>query len=529
MSPWTPPALRLIRVIWTATARSDLIASMPISHLSTVARQHALSKLCAWRARGSSALPRRFRLIQDGAPREPGRIFVGNDELRYEIRDDTIDILNIWHTPEDRQTGRAKHSLPPITKATATEAPMPYAFEDSLPNGNILQGHCAPAFEPVLHAFRDNFAARNEIGASLCITHRGETVVDLWGGLASPKTQAPWTRDTVSIVFSCTKGAAALCVHMLIERGALGLHDDVAKYWPEFATNGKEGTTVAMMLAHTSPVPHVREPVPIGGYCDFDYMVERVAAEPAWWEPGTRQGYHGVTYAWTVGNLVRLAAGQPLGEFFRTEIAGKLGLDFHIGLPESEEHRVAAMLAPDFAEMNMAAKFSQALLQPGTLSNLFMTNSGGADFNSREIHAAEICSANGITNARGLAGLYAPLANDGGTFLRPETIARISRASAATHMDATLLQPMRFGLGYMISTDNRASGGDSVILGEMAFGHVGMGGSLGFADPGAELSFGYTMNRMGAGILLNERGQSLVDATYKSLGYASDSSGAWRR
>ncbi len=402
-----------------------------------------------------------------------------------------------------------------------------HSIDETLANGATLQGNCAPAFEPVLHAFRENFAIRNEIGASVCLTHRGEKVVDLWGGLAAPKTNAPWTENTISIVFSCTKGAAALCAHILIERGALNLHDDVAKLWPEFATNGKQGTSVANMLAHTSPVPHVRDPIREGGYCDFDYMNERLAAEPAWWEPGTRQGYHGVTYAWTVGNLVRRAASQPLGAFFRTEIAEKLGLDFYIGLPESEEHRVAAMLAPDFAEMNMDSKFTQALMQPGTLSNLFMTNSGGADFNARAIHAAEIASANGITNARGLAGLYAPLANN--TLLKPETIARLSRASAATHLDATLQQPMRFGLGYMLSTDNRDAGADSVILGESAFGHVGMGGSIGFADPQAELSFGYTMNRMGAGILLNDRGQSLVNSAYKSLGYISDASGAWRR
>jgi CubicO group peptidase (beta-lactamase class C family) len=397
----------------------------------------------------------------------------------------------------------------------------------TLPNGATLQGHCAPTFEPVRQAFGENFATRNEVGASVCVTHRGEKVVDLWGGFASPKTQAPWTENTVSIVFSCTKGAAALCAHLLIERGALNLHDDVAKLWPEFASNGKQGTTVANMLAHTSPVPHVREPIKAGGYCDFDYMTERLAAEPAWWEPGTRQGYHGVTYAWTVGNLVRRAASQPLGEFFRTEIAEKLNLDFHIGLPESEEHRVAGMLAPEFAEMNMASKFTQALMEPGTLSNLFMTNNGEADFNARDIHAAEICSANGITNARGLAGLYAPLANN--ELLKPETIARMSRVSAATHLDATLLQPLRFGLGYMVSTDNRDLGGDSGILGETAFGHVGMGGSIGFADPGAELSFGYTMNRMGAGILLNERGQSLVDAAYSALGYKTNASGAWRK
>jgi len=303
----------------------------------------------------------------------------------------------------------------------------------------------------------------------------------------------------------------------------------VAKLWPEFATAGKEGTTVAMMLAHTSPVPHLREPVRAGGFADFDYMVARVAAEPAWWEPGTRQGYHGVTYAWTVGNLVRLASGRPLGEYFRDEVAGKLGLDFFIGLPESEEPRAASMIAPNPAEMNLQSRFTHAVMTPGSLTNLFLTNNGGADFNSREIHAAEIGSANGMTNARGLAGLYAPLAQGGGDLLRPETVARMGRVSAATHMDATLQQPMRFGLGYMKSTDNRAAGSDSLLLGEDAFGHVGMGGSIGFADPQAELSFGYTMNRMGSGILLNERGQSLVDATYRALGYAGNASGAWRR
>ncbi|HTZ70917.1 MAG TPA: serine hydrolase, partial [Acetobacteraceae bacterium] len=149
--------------------------------------------------------------------------------------------------------------------------------------------------------------------------------------------------------------------------------------------------------------------------------------------------------------------------------------------------------------------------------------------NSRDIQAAEIGSANGITNARGLALMYAPLANGGGGLLKPETIARMSRLTAATHLDATLQQPMRFGLGFMASTDNRGTGGDSLLIGETAFGHAGMGGSLGFADPGAELSFGYTMNRMGAGILINDRGQSLVDATYKSLGYTTNASGAWRK
>ncbi len=332
----------------------------------------------------------------------------------------------------------------------------------------------------------------------------------------------------MSIVFSCTKGAAALCAHMLAEQGRLKLHARMADLWPEFAQAGKEQTTVAMALAHTAPVPHLRHPIKPGGIADWEYMVARVAAEPAWWEPGSRQGYHGLTYAWTVGQLVRIAAGQPLGGFFAERVAGPLGLDFHIGLPESEEARVAPMIASEPAEANLDSAFIKAVVgQPGSLSNLFLTNTGGADFNTRAIHAAEIGSANGITNARGLAGLYVPLANGGGGLLAPDSIARMSRVSAATFLDANLLQPMRFGLGFMAATDNRSTGGDSLLIGERAFGHVGMGGSVGFADPGHGLSFGYTMNRMGPGILLNERGQSLVDAAYRCVGATSNASGAW--
>lgn len=399
----------------------------------------------------------------------------------------------------------------------------------ALADGRTISGSCDPQFAGVLAEFRANFAERKEVGASVCLTYHGRTVVDLWGGTANADTREPWTRDTVSIIYSCTKAATALCLHMLVEQGRVTYDTLVGDIWPEFATAGKEATTVRMMLGHTSPVPHVAEPIKAGGLADWDYMIARLAAEPAHWEPGTRQGYHGVTYAWTVGQLVRLVSGMPLGEFFQAHVAGPLSLDFHIGLPESEEPRVAPMIAPDPAEINFSSAFFRAATsQPGSLPNLFLTNLGGADFNSREIHAAEIGSANGISHARGLAGMYAPLANDGGALLSADTVHRMGRVSAATHSDAVLCQPMRFAMGFMTSTDNRASGGDSVIMGEGAFGHVGMGGSIGFADPAHQLSFGYTMNRMGAGILLNPRGQSLIDAAYRALGLTSDSSGAWR-
>ena len=392
------------------------------------------------------------------------------------------------------------------------------AIDEDLGTGGRLQGSCAPRYEPVLDAFRANFAERREVGATVCVTRHGETVVDLWGGIANPKTGQAWEQDTVSIVFSCTKGATALCAHILADAGVFGYHDKVTTLWPEFGQGGKGDTTIEMMLSHTSPVPHLRETIRPGGYADWDYMVERVAAEEAHWEPGTRQGYHGVTFAWTVGNIVRIAAGEPMAAFFQRKVAGPLGLDFHIGLPEHHDHRVAAMLAADPAEVNFASKFFQSVQQvPGSLPQLFLVNNGGADFNSRAIRGAEIGSANGITNARGLAGMYAPLANGGGGLVAPGTVDRMRRVVAATLDDAVLRQPARFGLGYMASMDNRDAGTDSVIMGETAFGHVGMGGSIGFADPASGMSFGYTMNRMGAGILLNQRGQSLVDAAYAAL------------
>ncbi|MFM9937501.1 MAG: serine hydrolase domain-containing protein [Novosphingobium sp.] len=403
------------------------------------------------------------------------------------------------------------------------------AISLELADGRTISGSCDPQFTGVLTEFRRNFEERKEVGASVAITLGGRTVVDLWGGLADPETAKPWTRDTVSIVYSCTKAATALCLHMLVDQGRVTYETLVGDIWPEFASGGKEATTVGMMLAHTSPVPHVADPIKAGGIADWDYMTARVAAEPAHWEPGTRQGYHGVTYAWTVGQLVRLVSGMPLGEFFQTHVAGPLGLDFHIGLPESEEGRVAPMISPDPAEVNFSSAFFRAAMtQPGSLPNLFLTNLGGADFNSREVHAAEIGSANGITHARGLAGMYAPLANGGGALLSADRVHRMGRVSAATHSDAVLCQPMRFAMGFMMSTDNRALGADSLIMGETAFGHVGMGGSIGFADPAQGLSFGYTMNRMGAGILLNPRGQSLIDAAYRAVGMNSDASGAWR-
>ncbi len=404
----------------------------------------------------------------------------------------------------------------------------------------MTQGTCRPGFERVAEAFEKNLKDKGEIGASVCLTVGGETVVDLWGGVADPKAQTPWTRDTVSIVYSCTKGATALCAHVLASRGALDLDAPVAELWPEFAQHGKERVTTRMMLDHSSAVPAVRAKVKDDGPYDWAYMTERLAAEVPFWEPGTRNGYHGFTFGWTVGEMVRRASGKSLGTFFREEIALPLGLDFWIGLPEEIEPRVAPMVAHVYKAADAVTPFMRDLAtNKESVAALFYFNngawrSGGA--NTRAGHAAEIGAANGITNARGLAGMYAPLANGGGDLVDATTLARMGEVSMATHDDATLRIPTRFALGFMKSMDNRrrslaatlwGEDCDSVILGSPAFGHVGAGGSLGFADPVAGLSFGYTMNRMGPGLLMNERGQSLVDAAYLSLGYKNKDGGVW--
>jgi CubicO group peptidase (beta-lactamase class C family) len=399
---------------------------------------------------------------------------------------------------------------------------------------------CKPGFERVAEAFKKNFDSNGEVGASVCLTVGGETVVDLWGGTANPKTGAAWTRDTVSIVFSCTKGATALCAHVLASRGKLDLDAPVIELWPEFGQHGKEGVTTRMMLDHSSAVPALRAAVKDSGPFEWDYMTARLADEVPFWPPGTRNGYHGFTFGWTVGEMVRRASGQSLGTFFREEVAKPLGLDFWIGLPEEIEPRVAPITPYVYKAADAVTPFMRDLgTDKQSIASLFFFNVGAwrtKGANARESHAAEIGAANGVTNARGLAGMYAPLATGGGKLVDAKTLARMGEVSMATHDDATLRIPTRFALGFMKSMDNRRRSlgarlfgpdVDSVILGSAAFGHVGAGGSLGFADPAAGLSFGYTMNQMGPGLLMNARGQALVDAAYLSLGYRNKDAGVW--
>ncbi len=392
-----------------------------------------------------------------------------------------------------------------------------------------ISGKCDPKFQQVAAEFERNFLERGEVGASVSITIEGETVVDLWGGTANIQSQTKWEEDTVSIVWSCTKGATALCAHILSSRGELDIDAPVIKYWPEFGKAGKENITVKMLLNHQAGLAAIRKPLPDGAYSDWDLMIRSLEDETPFWEPGTRNGYHALTFGWLVGEVVRRVSGKSLGQFFQDEVAGPLGIDFWIGLPEEIEPRVAKMI---MAEPQMDSPFYKAIFEPNTVQS-FIFNTGGLmeHFDSRSGHAAEIGASGGITNARSLARMYAPLACGGVLgdiqLVNEETLHRMSSVSSATGQDANLLVPTRFSLGFMKSLDNRKQPQglqDSVILSEDAFGHAGNGGSIGFASPNEKMSFAYTMNKMGQGITVNDRGQSLIDAAYKSLGFKSDTS-----
>jgi CubicO group peptidase (beta-lactamase class C family) len=401
-----------------------------------------------------------------------------------------------------------------------------------------VQGECDARFGAVREEFERNFTERGEVGASVCVTVDGRAVVDLWGGVADRRTGRPWERDTLVVVWSCTKGAVALCAHILASRGLLDFDAPIARYWPEFAQAGKDGITVRLLLSHQAGLPAVRAPLRPGDLYDWDCMAGAIAAEAPFWPPGTRQGYHAVTFGHVVGELVRRVSGKGVGALFRDEVAGPLGLDFHIGLPEADEPRVAPTLRADPVPAGEVTwRFlAQANADREGVQALIVRNTGRrtGDVDSREAHAAVLPSQGGVTNARGLAGMYAPLAL-GGAFggvrlVGAATLTEMQAVNSASAIDAVLLVGLRFSLGFMKSSDNRRGpegARDSVILSEAAFGHAGMGGSLGFADPEARLSFGYAMNKQGRGVLLNERGQALVDAVYRSLGYHSDAHGRW--
>ncbi|WP_329460201.1 serine hydrolase domain-containing protein [Streptomyces sp. NBC_01497] len=387
-----------------------------------------------------------------------------------------------------------------------------------------IEGHVAAGFEPVRAAFEANFARHADVGAAVCVYQHGLPVVDLWGGIADPDAGRPWERDTLQLVYSATKGATATAAHLLVQRGELDPDAPVASYWPEFAANGKAGITVRQLLSHRAGLVALDQPVPVEQALAWQPMVDALAAQRPQWAPGTAHGYHGRTFGWLVGEVIHRVSGRTPGRFFAEEIAAPLGLDFFIGLPDSERGRVSRMVyeqpAVDLATVPLDLVPEEframvaALRDPASLSTraFALTDPAAIDFNAPEVQAAEIPASNGIGTARGLARLYAGLIGevDGVRLLTSETVAAATEEQSHGD-DLVIMLPSRFGSGYMLPTEA------SPLTGPSAFGHPGRGGSLAFADPGHGIAFGYVMNNIVEGAD-DVRAASLVEAVRKALG-----------
>jgi CubicO group peptidase (beta-lactamase class C family) len=380
---------------------------------------------------------------------------------------------------------------------------------------SMIDGRCDPRFAAVRDAFSANFEAGREVGASFAATVNGELVVDLWGGYLDAAGTRPWASDTIINVFSTTKAMTALCAHILVDRGALDVDSPVARYWPEFAQAGKEGITTRQLLSHTAGLAAIRQPLPTEALYDWERMIEVLAAEAPWWEPGTANGYHALTYGHLVGEVIRRISGKTPGVFFREEVAAPLGVDFHIGLPQSEDSRVADIVPPTTEEMTAAG--APTTLDRDTLVGRTLSNPPlRAEFANRpDWRRAEIPAANGHGNARAVAQVMAVLACggkvDGVRLLGEETIAKAIEEQRYAK-DLILGFKMRWGLGFMLASRQLPLGPNP-----RTFGHGGWGGSLGFADLDAHVSWAYIMNKMSPGTAGDTRVAGMLAALYAGL------------
>jgi len=385
-----------------------------------------------------------------------------------------------------------------------------------------IHGFTAPGFEPVREVFADNFANQGEVGAAFTAYQRGEKVVDLWGGVADPATGAPWKEDSIIVVFSTTKAATALCANRLIEQGLLDVDAPVASYWPEFAAAGKADLPVRYLLTHQAGLAWVDDPMTRDEALAWDPVVAALGRQAPSWEPGTQHGYHASTYGWLVGEVVRRISGKSLGTFFRDEVADPLGLDFWIGLPEAEESRVVPLITFPAAEGPMK-ELVDAFMGPETDLGRALSAPGGAFaeshtldeldmINTRAVRAAEIPAWNGVTDARSLARMYAAMIGevDGVRVLGPGQVKAAATQQTSGGNSILLGLDIQFGLGFMVPSSIMPYKAGS-------FGHFGMGGSVGWADPETELAFGYVMNRMDLGLAGDARSTNLMNAVYASL------------
>ncbi|OEJ39454.1 esterase [Streptomyces agglomeratus] len=377
------------------------------------------------------------------------------------------------------------------------------------------QGTVAAGFEPVKDAFVRNFGQRGERGAAVAVYRHGHKVVDLWAGTRDVDGTEPWAVDTAQVVRSATKGVAAAVPLLLHQRGQIDLDAPVATYWPEFKANGKERVLVRHLLSHRAGVPALDRPLTPAEVIDGVSGPRAVAAQEPAWEPGTDHGYHAQTYSWLIGELVKRVTGRTVGRWIAEEIARPLGLDFWVGLPADEAHRVGRVgpveaPPPGGGTLRLRPKrsVSEAYADPASLTRrAFGAIDPLADENDPAYRAAELPASGGISTARALARCYAAMIGevDGHRLFAPATLT-LARTEESAGPDRVLVVGTRFGLGFMLH------GSGAPLLAPGSFGHPGRGGSLGFADPESGIAFGYVTNGLQKGVTADPRAQALVAA-----------------
>jgi CubicO group peptidase (beta-lactamase class C family) len=386
-----------------------------------------------------------------------------------------------------------------------------------------IEGWTAPGYEGVRVAFEKNFAEGLEVGAAFAAYHRGELVVDVWGGIADPATNKPWERDTIIGVFSTTKGATAMCAHKLAQEGKLDIDAPVASYWPEFAAEGKGDIPVRYLLSHRAGLAWVDEPLTLEQALAWEPMIHALEHQKPSWEPGTAHGYHAITFGYLVGEVIRRVTGRSVGTYFHDEIAEPLGLDFWIGLPASEEPRVGKLeggLLDNLSSVDLDADTRASLMAiMGPDSVMGKALSGGGAFagdvwNLPAVHAAEVPAAAGISDARSIARMYAACIGevDGIRLLSAERVKLAATQETEGPNTVLMNLDLQFGLGFIVPSTLVAIGGPG------SFGHFGAGGSVGWTDPDAELAFGYVMNRMDIGLAGDQRSFVLMNSCYDAIG-----------
>jgi CubicO group peptidase (beta-lactamase class C family) len=388
-----------------------------------------------------------------------------------------------------------------------------------------IHGFVKSGYEAVRDAFTENFLKRREVGAACCVYHKGEKVVDLWGGLRNIVTGEPWEEDTMALVYSATKGLAAMTLALAHSRGWLDYDELVCRYWKEFAQNGKEKITVRQLLAHQAGLFAFDVPVDKELVADPVRLAEVMARQQPAWEPGSRQGYHAVTIGFFEGELLRRVDPQhrSLGQFFQDEIASPLGLDFYIRLPETvPDARLAPLIDATYSErlLGFPLKFSLEVLNPHSNIRRALEGSGlGHDAQRIYARNLEIPAGGGVGTARALAQAYSVFATGGKELgLRHETLQELTApASPPTHgfYDEVMKGEVRFSLGFM------KPGAGFPFGPPEAFGAPGAGGSLGFADPQTQIGYGYIPNRKGVSLTGDPRDVALREALYSATPVAA--------